>query len=60
MDPSISDLISKMTDLSIQVAAMQANIEWLTKLIWGLFGLNAASFLGNSYLNVRNNQKKGK
>lgn len=59
MDPVLTDLADKLVELSVQVATMQANVEWLTKLIWGLFGLNAISFLGNSYLSVRNN-KKGK
>lgn len=58
MDPSVTDLVHKMTELSVLVAGLQANVEWLTKLVWAMIILNAASFLTNSYLGVRNGRSR--
>ena len=47
--------------LQVQIAAIQANIQWLTKIVWWMFGLNAASFLTNGIVGAmvhRNNQKE--
>lgn len=47
--------------LMTQVATIQANVEWLMKLVWAMIALNAASFLTNSYVStiVHRNKKEG-
>ena len=49
--------------LQAQIAAIQTNIEWLTKIIWWMVGLNAASFLTNGVVGAmvhRNNKGRDK
>ena len=48
--------------LQSQIATIQANVEWLMKLVWAMIALNAASFLTNGYTSAmihRNNKREG-
>lgn len=49
--------------LQVQIAAIQAHIEWLIKIMWWMVGLNSASFLTNGIVGAmvhRNNKSKSK
>ena len=43
--------------LQVQVAAIQANVVWLTKLVWYMIGLNAVGFVMNGFSIIRTNSK---
>lgn len=47
--------------LQVQIAAIQANVEWLTRLVWAMITLNGASLLANGVIGavvIRNNNKE--
>lgn len=50
------------TQIAMDIAALQANVAWLTRLIWAMIMLNGTSLLANGIVGavvIRNN-KKGK
>ena len=57
MDPA---LIKDLANLHSQVAALQADVIWLTRLMWGMIGLNGAAFLMNSFLSATLLRKNSK
>ena len=49
MDPAI---IKDIANLHSQIAAIRADIIWLTRLVWAMIGLNGAAFLMNSFISA--------
>lgn len=55
----LTAIIANISELQLQVAAMQANMVWITRLLWAMITLNGAALLTNGLV-LRNNHKKGK
>lgn len=52
-----------ISTLQTQVAALQVDVAWLTRLVWAMITVNGASFLLNGFLGalmVRNNKSSKK
>ena len=57
MDPVI---IKDLANLHSQVAGLQADIIWLTRLVWAMIGLNGAAFLMNGFISATMMIRKNK
>lgn len=46
-------------EVAAQIATIQTNVEWLTRLVWYMIGLNAVGFIMNGFSVIRNSKNKG-
>ena len=52
-----------LTQMAVDIAGLQANVAWLTRLVWAMIALNGASLLTNGIVGtivVRNNNQNQK
>ena len=59
MNPTVTELIHRMSQLEAQIAALQTDVTWLTRLFWWLFALSGVSVVMNGFFGLRNNRRKG-
>ena len=52
-------MMNNISELQLQVAAMQANMVWITRLLWAMLVANGAALLTNGLV-LRNNHRTGK
>ena len=58
MDAIVAQLVLDVAALNVQIAGMQANVEWLMKLAWLLLVANVGSIILNGLQFVKNNRKR--